>query len=160
MMRKKPMRRQLWSISLILAVAWGWTIPAWAESPAAYVRSILDKVMGLQNDASPCQQSRASAIYGIIEPSFDFAMMAKHSLGPTYDSLSEGQRQDFTRTFSHLCRDSSTRLGLNFLKKENIQYGQERQEGDKSEVATPIVRPNENIPVTYFRHTTPQGWIL
>ena len=27
-------------------------------------------------------------------------------------------------------------------------------------MATTIVRPNENIPVTYLMHTAPQGWIL
>lgn len=154
------MRRPLWIISLALAVFWIWTMPAWAESPTAYVRGILDKVMGLQNDASLSQQARANAIHGIIERSFDFTMMAKNSLGSTYDSISGGQRQEFTRTFSYLFQDSYTRLVLNFLKKENIQYGQENLEGDRARVATTIVRPNENIPVTYLMHTAGQGWIL
>jgi phospholipid transport system substrate-binding protein len=154
------MRRLLWIISLALMVCWVWTMPAWAESPTAYVRSILDKVMGLQNDASLSQQARATAIHGIIERSFDFTMMAKNSLGPTYDSISVGQRQDFTRTFSYLFQDSYTRLVLNFLKKENIQYGAENPDGDKARVATTIVRPNENIPVTYLMHKASQGWIL
>jgi phospholipid transport system substrate-binding protein len=154
------MRRLLWIISLALAVFWVWTMPAWAESPTAYARGILDKVMSLQNDATLSSQARAKAIHGIIERSFDFAMMAKNSLGSTYDSISAGQRQDFTRTFSYLFQDSYTRLVLNFLKKENIQYGAERREGDKAQVATTIVRPNENIPVTYLMHATGQGWIL
>lgn len=123
------------------------------------MRSILVKVMGLPNDASLSQQSGANAIYGIIEPSFEFAMMATHSLGPTSGSLSGGQRQGCTRTFSHLFRDSYTRLVLNCLKKGNIQYGQESREGDKSKVAATSVRPHENLPVTYFMHPTPQGWI-
>lgn len=154
------MRRPLWIISLALAVFWVWTMPAWAESPTAYVRGILDKVMSLQNDAALSSQARANAIHGIIERSFDFAMMAKNSLGSSYDSISAGQRQDFTRTFGYLFQDSYTRLVLNFLKKENIQYGAERREGDKAQVATTIVRPNENIPVTYLMHAAGQGWIL
>jgi phospholipid transport system substrate-binding protein len=87
-------------------------------------------------------------------------MMAKNSLGSTYDSISAGQRQGFISTFSYLFQDSYTRLVLNFLKKENIQYGAERREGDRAQVATTIVRPNENIPVTYLMHATGQGWIL
>jgi phospholipid transport system substrate-binding protein len=154
------MRRPLWIISLALAVFWVWTMPAWAESPTAYARGILDKVMSLQNDATLSSQARAKAILGIIERSFDFALMAKNSLGSTYDSISASQRRDFTRTFSYLFQDSYTRLVLNFLKKENIQYGAERQEGDRAQVATTIVRPNENIPVTYLMHATGQGWIL
>lgn len=154
------MRRPLWIISLALAVFWVCTMPAWAESPTAYVRGILDKVMSLQNDPALSSQARANAIHGIIERSFDFAVMAKNSLGSSYDSISAGQRQDFTRTFSYLFQDSYTRLVLNFLKKENIQYGAERREGDKAQVATTIVRPNENIPVTYLMHAAGQGWIL
>ena len=123
------MKRPLWIFSLALAVFWVWTMPAQAESPTAYVRGILTKVMSLQNDASLSGQARARAIHGIIEGSFDFAMMAKNSLGSTYDGLSGGQRQEFTRTFSYLFQDSYTRLVLNFLKKENIQYGAERLEG-------------------------------
>ena len=86
--------------------------------------------------------------------------MAKDSLGSTYDGLSGGQRQEFIRTFSYLFQDSYTRLVINFLKKENIQYGREVPEGDKARVDTAIVRTNESIPVTYLMHTAPQGWIL
>lgn len=154
------MKRPLWIISLALMVCWAWTMPAWAESPTTYVRGILDKVMGLQNDASLSLQARATAIHGIIERSFDFPLMAKNSLGSAYDSIPGGQRQDFTRTFSYLFQDSYTRLVLNFLKKENIQYGAENLDGDKARVATTIVRPNENIPVTYLMHSAGQGWIL
>jgi phospholipid transport system substrate-binding protein len=153
------MKRPLWIISLALAV-FVWTMPARAESPTAYVRGILDNVMRIQNDASLSSQSRARAIHGIIGHTFDFAMMAQDSLGSTYGSISGGQRQQFIRTFSYLFQDSYTRLVINFLKKENIQYGQERLEGDRAQVATTIVRPNENIPVTYLVHKASQGWIL
>ncbi len=116
--------------------------------------------MGIQNDASLSDQARAQAIHRIIASNFDFPMMARDSLGSTYERLSGGQRQEFTRTFSYLFQDSYTRLVLNFLKKENIQYGQERPAGDRAQVDTTIVRPNENIPVTYLMHRAPQGWIL
>jgi phospholipid transport system substrate-binding protein len=154
------MKRPLWIISLALAAFWVSTLPALAESPTAYVRSILDKVMAIQNNASLPNPARAQAIHQIIEHSFDFPMMARDSLGPTYEQISSSQRQEFTHTFSYLFQDSYTRLVLNFLKKENIQYQQERQEGSTARVDTAIVRPNENIPVTYLMHAAPQGWIL
>jgi len=116
--------------------------------------------MGLQNDPALSTQARSQAIHKIIERNFDFALMAKDSLGPAYERLSGGQRQQFTQTFSYLFQDSYTRLVINFLKKENIQYGRETAEGDKARVETTIARTNENIPVTYLMHTTPQGWIL
>ena len=135
-------------------------MPARAESPKAYIRGILHHVMSIQNDPALDRQARARAIHAIIEHNFDFALMAENSLGPTYDHLSEGQRQKFSRTFSYLFQDSYTRMVLNFLKQQNIRYGAERRHGSKARVDTTIARPNENIPVTYWMHTAPQGWIL
>jgi phospholipid transport system substrate-binding protein len=155
---KKPL--WIWIVSLVLIAASGWTRPALAQTPTAYVRGILDQVMGLQNDPALSTQARSQAIHQIIERNFDFALMAKDSLGPAYERLSGGQRQQFTQTFSYLFQDSYTRLVINFLKKENIQYGRETPEGDKARVDTAIVRTNESIPVTYLMHTAPQGWIL
>ena len=155
---KKP--RWIWIISLALVAFSGWTRPALAETPTGYVRGILDQVMGLQNNPSLSAQARSQAIHQIIARNFDFALMAKDSLGPAYERLSSGQRQEFTRTFSYLFQDSYTRLVLNFLKKENIQYGRELPEGDRARLDTTIVRTNENIPVTYLMHTAPQGWVL
>jgi phospholipid transport system substrate-binding protein len=116
--------------------------------------------MGLQNDPALSTQARSQAIHRIIAANFDFDLMAKDSLGPAYDRLSGGQRQEFTRTFSYLFQDSYTRLVINFLKKENIQYNREVPEGGKARVDTAIVRTNENIPVTYLMRAAPQGWIL
>ena len=155
---KKPL--WIWIISLAFIACSGWTRPALAQTPTAYVRGILDQVMGLQNDPAQSSQTRSQAIHKIIERNFDFALMAKDSLGPAYERLSGGQRQEFTQTFSYLFQDSYSRLVLNFLKKENIQYGRETTEGDKARVETAIVRTNENIPVTYLMHPAPQGWIL
>jgi phospholipid transport system substrate-binding protein len=155
---KKP--RWIWIISLALAAFWGLTRPALAGAPTDYVRSILDQVMGIQNNPALSTQARSQAIHQIIARNFDFDLMAKDSLGSSYGRLSGGQRQEFTRTFSYLFQDSYTRLVLNFLKKENIQYKQELPEGSKARVDTAIVRTNENIPVTYLMHTAPQGWIL
>jgi phospholipid transport system substrate-binding protein len=155
---KKP--RWIWIISLALVAYSGWTRPALAETPTAYVRGILDQVMGLQNNPSLSTQARSQAIHQIIARNFDFALMAKDSLGSAEARLSGSQRQEFTRTFSYLFQDSYTRLVLNFLKKENIQYGRELLDGDKARVETTIARTNENIPVTYLMHTAPQGWVL
>jgi phospholipid transport system substrate-binding protein len=154
------MKKLPWIISLALAACCTWLVPAQAQSPKDFVRSILDRVMTIQSDASLSNQARGQAIHRIIASSFDFSMMAKDSLGSTYDTLSAGQRQAFDRTFSYLFQDSYTRMVLNFLKQENIKFGQETQEGNNATVATVIARTNENIPVTYRMHRAPQGWLL
>jgi phospholipid transport system substrate-binding protein len=155
---KKPL--WIWIVSLALIAASAWPRPALAETPTGYVRGILTQVMTLQNDPAQSTQTRSQAIHQIIERNFDFALMAKDSLGPAYERLSGAQRQQFTQTFSYLFQDSYTRLVINFLKKENIQYGKETTEGTKARLETAIVRTNESIPVTYLMHTAPQGWVL
>ena len=114
------MKKLPWIISLALLASITWLPPAWAATPTDYVRSILDKVMAIQNDPALANQARARDIHQIIGQSFDFDMMAKDSLGDAYKGLSSGQQQEFIRTFSFLFQDSYTRLVLNFLKKENI----------------------------------------
>ena len=154
------MKKQLSIISLTLVVIWIGVLRAGAESPTAYVRGILDKTMAIQNDASLDAKARSRAIHQIIEQDFDFPMMAKDTLGATYGQISAGQRQQFTSTFGYLFQTSYSRMVLNFLKQENIQYGQERQEGGKARVDTSLVRTNDTIPVTYLMHSTSRGWLL
>ena len=154
------MKKQLSIISLTLVVIWIGVLRAGAESPTAYVRGILDKTMAIQNDASLDAKARSRAIHQIIEQDFDFPMMAKDTLGATYGQISAGQRQQFTSTFGYLFQASYSRMVLNFLKQENIQYGQERQEGGKARVDTSLVRTNDTIPVTYLMHSTSRGWLL
>ncbi len=155
------MKKQLSIISLTLLAIWISALPAAAESPTAFVRGILDKTMAVQNDASLDAKARSRAIHQVIAQSFDFPMMAKDTLGATYGQISAGQRQQFTHTFDYLFQDSYSRLVLNFLKRENIRYGQERQEGGgKARVDTSIVRTNDTIPVTYLMHSTSGGWLL
>lgn len=145
---------------VVLTCLWLGVNPALAQSPTEYVRSILDRVMAIQSNNSLSQAERGRQIHQIVSSSFDFNEMAKDVLGGTYNQLSSGQRNEFIDTFRYLFQDSYTRMVLNYLKQENIQYGQARQEGGKAKVDTVIKRPNESIPVTYLMHTASGGWIL
>jgi phospholipid transport system substrate-binding protein len=155
-------KKLFWIVCLAaLTAVWISNSPVLAQgTPTAYVRSIMDQAMGVQNNPSLDQKARARAVHRIIEENFDFTMMAKDALGPAFDRLGAGQRKEFTSVFSYLFQDSYTRLVLNFLKKENVEYKHESREGNHARVDTAIVRPNESIPVTYLVHTAPQGWIL
>ena len=111
--------------------------------------------MAIQTDPALAGEAheaqRARQIHQIIARSFDFPFMAKDALG----SASGHLNQDFVTTFSYLFQDSYTRMVVQFLKKENITYNQERLEGSKARVDTTIVRPNESIPVTTLTGSLP-----
>jgi phospholipid transport system substrate-binding protein len=147
-------------VSLLLVSA----AAARAETPTAFVKSILDKVMAIQSNPAMAGDAkeavRAEAIRRVIQENFDFPMMAKSALGDTYGRLSAAQKKEFTGIFSRLFQDSYTHLVLNFLKKETIQYQKEIPEGQKAAVKTTIMRTNETIPVDYRMHSQGAGWIL
>ncbi len=150
-------------MAALAALAW-LAAPVQAETPTAFVKSILDRVMAIQTNPSmegeQHVKERSQAIHQIIAASFDFPMMAKDSLGPTYGRLSSGQRAEFTRIFSRLFQDSYTRMVLNFLKKENVSYDKENLKGSEAQVNTRLMRPNETIPVNYLMHSQGGGWLL
>jgi phospholipid transport system substrate-binding protein len=154
---KFGMRKFLWG--LFLTIIWLGVNPALAQSPTEYIRSILNRVQAIQNNDSLNRQARGAEIQQIIRSNFDFNEMAKSVLGPTYSQLSAAQRSEFIDNFRYLFQDSYTRMVLNFLKQENIEYGAASQGGGKAKVDTVIKRPNESIPVTYLMHSA-GGWKL
>jgi phospholipid transport system substrate-binding protein len=151
-------------ISLALAALTLGGAPAWAGTPTQFVKGILDRVLAIQNNPALTGEAqkpaRAQAIRQIIQQNFDFPLMAQNSLGAVYGRLSAGQRREFADTFGYLFQDSYTRMVLNFLKQENINYHQERQETGGVRVSTTIVRSNETIPVDYLMRRHGQGWLL
>ena len=151
------MRKLLWG-AVLTCFCLG-VNPALAQSPTEYTRGILDKVMAIQNNDSLSREARSQEIHQIVSSSFDFNAMARDILGPTYNQLNSSQRSEFIDTFRYLFQDSYTRMVLNFLKKENIEYGSATQGGGKAKVNTVIKRPNENIPVTYLMQGA-GGWKL
>lgn len=144
------MKKLLWLGGVILACSCLGVNPALAQSPTAYVKGILNRVMAIQNNPSLSHQERSQEIRQIIRNNFDFNDMARDVLGSTYGRLSSGQRDEFINTFQYLFQDSYTRMVINFLKNENIEYGAASQQGGRAKVNTVIKRPNENIPVTYL----------
>jgi len=154
------MRKMLRLLSIVTASLWLGINPALAQSPTDYIRGILGRVMAIQNNASLSRDQRSQQIHQIISSSFDFNEMARDVLGGTYNNLSSAQRSEFIDTFRYLFKDSYTRMVLNYLKQENIEYGKASQEGGKGKVDTVIKRPNENIPVTYLMSSSGGGWKL
>jgi len=137
--------------------------PSLAESPTAYVKGLMDRVLAIQNNPALAGEAhkaeRARAIREIIRQSFDFERMAQISLGPAYGRVS-GARREFVDTFTYLFQDSYTRMVLNYLKQETVKYNQERITDGEARVNTTLIRANETIPVDYLLRRGGQGWLL
>jgi phospholipid transport system substrate-binding protein len=135
-----------------------------AESPTDRVRDVLEKAMDIQTKAELQGDSgrpqRAKLIRALIAENFLTAQMAQESLGDKWQALAPGQRNEFTDLFIRLFQDSYTRMVLNFLRRETVQYLGEGKEGFRTKVRTKIMRVNEHIPVDYILVEKDNRWFM
>ena len=135
-----------------------------SQNATASVKAVLEKAMeiqtrpDLQGDAH--RKERARLIHQLIGDSFLSGDMARESLKGHWDKFSQNQRTEFQTLFTKLFQDSYTRMVLNFLQKENIEYPGESNEAKGVRVKTVIMRSNEHIPVNYDLVQKSGRWLI
>ncbi len=134
------------------------------QSPQALVKKVLDSVMKIQTDPGlqghENRYKRALEIKKIIKKNFDSYGMAKSSVQGYWKNIPGKKKKKFSEVFSDLFQDSYTRLVLNFLKKEHIEYLGEQVKDGHATVKTAIVRSNDRILVDYYLRLTNKKWII
>jgi phospholipid transport system substrate-binding protein len=149
--------------SLVLMVGESRSMAASASGSAA-VKSVLDKAMDIQTrpdlHGEAFVKERTRLIRQLISENFAAEEMAKESLKDNWDKLSPTQRTEFQKLFTSLFQDSYTRLVLNFLQKENVEYREESPENKRVKVPTTIMRANEHIPVDYHLVQRNGRWLI
>ena len=136
-----------------------------ADSGAtAQVKAVLDKAMDIQTrpelEGTEHRKERSVQIRKVIADNFAAREMAKETLGDHWDKLSAKQREIYQDLFTGLFQDSYTRMVLNFLKRETVEYRGETPEGKDVKVGTVIMRTNEHIPVDYILEQKSQRWYI
>jgi phospholipid transport system substrate-binding protein len=139
-------------------------VPAWAGSAIADTRSILEKAIEIQTRAEfqsdEQRPARARLIRQLIAENFSAVDMARESLQGLWDKLPQNQRQEFENLFIDLFQDSYTRLVLNYLRQETVDYRGEQPEGSLTRVQTVLLRQNEHIPVDYLLVQKTDRWLV
>jgi phospholipid transport system substrate-binding protein len=148
------MHKHVYAITL-LGLCLLWCAPeARAGSATADTKVMLEKAMAIQTRPdlqSPEQRPmRAQLIRQLIAENFLAADMARESLKDHWNKLSQEQRKEFESLFIDLFQDSYTRMVLNYLRQETVEYRGEQPERDMARVQTLLMRVNEHIPVDYF----------
>jgi phospholipid transport system substrate-binding protein len=133
-----------------------------AGVPTDQVRSTIDEVLKILNNPNLATQAakeeRRSRLRQVIYPRFDFAEMARRSLGPTWRRISPVEQQEFVRLFTELLAESYVN-NIESYKGEKILYGREAQEQEYAEVNTKLVtKRGEEIPVDYKLHKVDGDW--
>jgi phospholipid transport system substrate-binding protein len=120
-----------------------WVGSLWAATPVEQVKATVDRVMEilkdpkLQGDAN--KKERREQLRQAIVPRFDFAEMAKRSLGSQWNRNPEKQRE-FVSVFTQLLQDTYADQ-IEAAKGEKIVYGSDRIEQNFAEVITKVVSP-------------------
>jgi phospholipid transport system substrate-binding protein len=136
--------------------------PAHAGPALDQTRESVDKVLSVVKDpnlkAPGKEQERREQLRRIIYPRFDFAEMAKRSLGPHWSRRSPQEQQEFVRLFTELL-ESSYLDKIESFEGEKINYTREAVDGDDAEVFSKVVtKKGEEYSINYKLHQSGGQW--
>ena len=128
------------------------------------VKDTLDRAMDITTNPAlqgpEHRQERAKAIRDLIDERFLTEDMARRSLEDHWEKLPQEKQTEFLELFTILFLDSYTRLVINFLDKETVDYNKELPKGENVWVQTVIMRANDHIPVDYTLTAREGKWFI
>jgi phospholipid transport system substrate-binding protein len=135
---------------------------AHAGIPADRVRATTDQVLKVLQDpqfkSESRKEQRSELLKQAIYPRFDFAEMAKRSLGAQWQKRSEAEQQEFVQLFTQVLEGAYVDTIASY-NGEKIILGKETQDGNFADVSTKIVTAKgEEIAVDYKLHQTAGDW--
>ncbi|HXX58236.1 MAG TPA: ABC transporter substrate-binding protein [Thermodesulfovibrionales bacterium] len=144
-------KSSLLAVSIFLVVAF--PLSSFAGEPTDQIKQTIDDVIKVLNNKElkkPANESeRKAKIRSIIENRFDFAEMAKRSLGVHWSKRNPNEQKEFVPLFSDLLEDTYVRK-IERYEDEKVQYVGESEEGSHAVVKTKIVATSgTEIPVDY-----------
>jgi phospholipid transport system substrate-binding protein len=122
---------------------------SWAGTPTDVVRSVIERALDVLKNPSYSKSQKHQMVKSIVDPHFDYREMAKLTLGATWRSLNGGQQDEFVRLFSELLEASYADKIDKYAQRVKIDYAGEVPEGNRAEVRTVVVRPNDRFPLDY-----------
>jgi phospholipid transport system substrate-binding protein len=104
------------------------------------------------------QQEKNKQVTAIVEPLFDFNLMAKLALGRKYwPELSEKNREKFVDLF--VARLKATYVDkLSLYTNERVIYGSPVQNGRKIQIPTKVISKSKNYSMLYKLYKSPKGY--
>ena len=146
---------------LTVALWWGNNSVSFAGSPAEQVKKTIDRVLTVLQDPTIKGESkkaeRRERLQQILSARFDFAEMARRSLGIHWKRLN-GKQEEFVSVFSDFVENAYL-VRLEAFKDEKIVYGRERVDKNFAEVVTKIIpSKGDEISIKYRLHLSKGEW--
>jgi phospholipid transport system substrate-binding protein len=134
----------------------------YAGIPADRVRSTTEKVLTILRDPQLKSESkkneRGEALKQAIYPQFDFAEMAKRSLGAQWQKRSSEEQRQFVELFTEVLEGAYVDT-IESYNGEKILVGKEAEDKNFAEVNTKIITSKgEEVMVDYKLHQAGGDW--
>lgn len=135
---------------------------AMAGVPTDHVRRTVDSVLAILQDprlkSADERKERKEQLAKVISARFDFAEMARRSLGAEWRRLTPVQRQEFVELFTGLLRDAYV-ANIESYKGEKVIYTRETQEEQYAFVQTILRSPEgTEYSLDYRLHLIDKEW--
>jgi len=130
-----------------------------ALSPKAEMQGTIDSIIKIveANPEDTQKTARRSLLRELINPKFNFAEMAKRSLGPKWNEITPEEQRDFTVVFSELL--ARTYLSkIETVKTGMVKVDAESVEAQKAVVKTTVTHKGDNFPIDYKLMFTDGRW--
>ncbi len=134
------------------------SVPAEAGAPTAQIQSAVEQALAILKNPKLQTEAKRKELREAIYPKFDFAEMARRSLGSHWQRRSPEERQEFVKVFTELV-ERSYMSNIESYSGEKVIMGAERQDRDYAEVDTKIAtKKGEEISVVYKLRQTGGHW--
>jgi len=149
---------QLCSASVVVMFVLQVAVLAEAGLPTDQTRTTVDKVISILQQSGPRKEERRQQLRDVIYSRFDFAEMAKRSLGPHWSRRTPQEQQEFTKVFADLL-ESSYVDKIESYNGEKVSYTREQQDKDNAEVFTKVItKKGEEFSINYKLHPVHGEW--
>jgi len=155
--RGTTMRRILYTVLVLLLMSQvGWSDDKNAAKELLMVK--VEAALSVLQRKDLVQQEKNKQVVKIVEPIFDYNLMAKLTLGRKYwPGLSEKNREKFTDLFvARLKKSYIDKLSL--YTDEKVVYDAPVQEGIKIQIPTSVISKNHRIAMMYKLYKSSNGW--
>ena len=151
------MRRIFYAVLMLLLMSQ----VAWSDDKNAakeLLETKIDAALAVLQKKDLVQQDKNEQVIKIVEPIFDYDLMAKLTLGRKYwPDLSEKDRKKFTDLFVE--RLKATYIDkLSLYTDEKIAYDKPVQQGIKVQIPTKVISKNNSIAMMYKLYRSSNGW--
>ena len=148
------------TIALLLTVLI--STPAWANvnDPKVVIETTVNQIIEVleaREDSTKLTTKDRDAIRKTVEGRFDYAAMARRSLGKPWNDLHGDQQTHFTEVFRELLERSYGNR-LSEYKGQKVVFADAELKKNKARVESTVIDGTRETPVEYRLHETSTGW--